>query len=61
MSEAMNAQGDYFGDHRLGALVEEHGDLPSDELRERILREIRGFVGAAPQQDDMTMLLMKVD
>jgi serine phosphatase RsbU (regulator of sigma subunit) len=61
MSEAMNAEGDCFGDHRLSALVEEHGDLPSDELRERILREIRGFVGAAPQQDDMTMLLMKVD
>ncbi|MBM3819838.1 MAG: HAMP domain-containing protein [Acidimicrobiia bacterium] len=61
ITEAMNAAGDCFGDQRLGALVEEHGDLPSDELRERILREIRSFVGGAPQQDDMTMLLMRVE
>ena len=61
VTEAMNASGDYFGDARLGALIEEHGDLPFDELRERILREIRAFVGAAPQQDDMTMLLVRVN
>jgi serine phosphatase RsbU (regulator of sigma subunit) len=61
ITEAMNAAGDCFGDQRLGALVEEHGDLPSDELRERILREIETFCGGAPQQDDMTMLLMRVD
>ena len=42
-------------------LVEEHGDLPSDELRERILREIQLFVGSAPQHDDMTILLLKVE
>jgi sigma-B regulation protein RsbU (phosphoserine phosphatase) len=57
----MDASGDYFGDQRLGTLVEEDGDLPLDELRERILREIRAFVGAAPQHDDMTMLLLRVE
>jgi sigma-B regulation protein RsbU (phosphoserine phosphatase) len=61
MTEAMNAAGDCFGDQRLGALIEEHGDLPSDELRERILREIGVFTGDVPQQDDMTMLLVRVD
>ncbi|MBI4264297.1 MAG: SpoIIE family protein phosphatase [Acidobacteria bacterium] len=61
ITEAMNASGDYFGDSRLGALIEEHGDLPFDELRERILREIRSFVGTAPQHDDMTMLLLRVE
>jgi hypothetical protein len=30
-------------------------------LRERILREIEAFVGAADQHDDMTMILMKVE
>jgi hypothetical protein len=30
-------------------------------LRERILREIQAFVGDAPQHDDMTMILLKVD
>ena len=31
------------------------------ELRERILREIEAFVGAADQHDDMTMILLKVE
>jgi hypothetical protein len=41
--------------------VEEHGDLPADQLRERVLREIAAFVGDAPQHDDMTMILLKVE
>src|SRR5204863_4372556 len=61
ISEAMNAQDDFFGENRLGQLVESHSHLPSDELRERVLREIAAFVGDAPQHDDMTMILLKVD
>ena len=57
----MNAEGDWFGDARLATILEDHADLPFEELRERILREIAVFVGGAPQQDDMTMLLLKVD
>jgi sigma-B regulation protein RsbU (phosphoserine phosphatase) len=61
ISEAMNARDDCFGETRLGQLVETHAHLPSDELRERVLREIAAFVGDAPQHDDMTMILLKVD
>ena len=61
ISEAMNARDDCFGEGRLGQLVEAHAHLPSDELRERVLREISAFVGDAPQHDDMTMILLKVD
>ncbi len=61
ISEAMNADSDLFGEARLAKLVEEHGHLPVDELRERILREIDAFVAGAPQHDDMTMILMKFD
>jgi sigma-B regulation protein RsbU (phosphoserine phosphatase) len=61
VSEAMNAHDDCFGEQRLGELVEAHAHLPSDELRERVLREIAAFVGDAPQHDDMTMILLKVD
>ncbi len=39
----------------------EHGHLPTDELRERILREIDAFVAGAPQHDDMTMILIKFE
>ena len=61
ITEAMNGEGDWFGDARLATILEDHADLPFGELRERILREIAVFVGGAPQQDDMTMLLLKVD
>jgi sigma-B regulation protein RsbU (phosphoserine phosphatase) len=61
ISEAMNARDDLFGEARLGQLVESHADLPSEELRERMLREIAVFVGDAPQHDDMTMILVKID
>jgi serine phosphatase RsbU (regulator of sigma subunit) len=61
VTEAMNAAGDTFGEERLAALVEEHGDLPFEELRERILREIRAFVGDTGLHDDLTLVLLKVE
>jgi phosphoserine phosphatase RsbU/P len=61
ISEAMNADEDCFGEARLARLLEEHADLPAEELRERILREVEAFAGGAPQHDDMTMILLKVD
>ena len=61
ISEAMNVHDDCFGEQRLGELVESHAHLPSDQLRERMLREIASFVGEAPQHDDMTMILLKID
>jgi sigma-B regulation protein RsbU (phosphoserine phosphatase) len=61
ITEAMNAEDDCFGEVRLGRILEEHADLPSEELRERVLREIAAFVGDVPQHDDMTMILLKID
>jgi serine phosphatase RsbU (regulator of sigma subunit) len=61
ISEAMNPQGECFGDARLADLVGAHADLGADELRERILREITTFAGTAPQHDDMTMALVRVE
>ncbi len=61
ISEAMNAGEDCFGETRLGRLIEAHAGLPSDELSERVLREIASFVGGAPQHDDMTLILLKIE
>ena len=61
ITEAMNPENDLFGEGRLSRLVEEHGHLDSTELRERIMREVEAFVGAANQHDDMTMILVKVE
>jgi serine phosphatase RsbU (regulator of sigma subunit) len=61
LTEAMNAEGEYFGDARLAQFVQQHADLPSDELRERILREVRAFSGSGVQQDDMTLVLFRME
>jgi serine phosphatase RsbU (regulator of sigma subunit) len=61
ISEAMNPELDMFGEGRLAQLVGEHGHLPVEELRERILREIEAFRAGAPQHDDMTMILLKIE
>jgi sigma-B regulation protein RsbU (phosphoserine phosphatase) len=61
VSEAMNAEGDLFGEDRLRLLVEEHGGLGSDGLRERIVREVEAFVGTADPHDDMTMIVLTVE
>jgi sigma-B regulation protein RsbU (phosphoserine phosphatase) len=61
ITEAMNHDGECFGDARLASLIGQHADLPTDELRERILREIDSFTESALQQDDMTMVLLRVE
>ncbi|PWT85890.1 MAG: hypothetical protein C5B57_02080 [Blastocatellia bacterium] len=61
ITEAMNEADEDFGEARLARLAEEHAHLSSDELRERVLREIEAFVGTAQQHDDMTIILLKVD
>ena len=61
ITEAMDAAGEYFGDDRLSGLVRQHGHLSVTELRERILEDVEAFVGSAAQQDDMTMLFVRVE
>jgi sigma-B regulation protein RsbU (phosphoserine phosphatase) len=61
ITEAMNEESDLFGEERLSRLLEEHAHLPSDELQERVLGDVEGFVGGAEQHDDMTIVLLRVD
>jgi phosphoserine phosphatase RsbU/P len=61
ISEAMNADEEMFGEERLCELVADHPDLPFDELRERIFRDVRAFAGEPGPHDDMTLILLKVE
>jgi serine phosphatase RsbU (regulator of sigma subunit) len=61
VTDATNDAGEWFGDLRLSALIEEHGTLPFDQLRERMLREVEVFAGAQAQHDDMTWVLIRVE
>jgi phosphoserine phosphatase RsbU/P len=61
ISEAMNADDDCFGEDRLSSFVQARASLPPESLREEILREVEQFVGGAPQHDDMTLIVMRVE
>jgi sigma-B regulation protein RsbU (phosphoserine phosphatase) len=64
LTEAMNERSELFGEMRLRELMESAGEAedgrPVAELKERILAEIRRFVGGAAPQDDMTLVILKV-
>jgi serine phosphatase RsbU (regulator of sigma subunit) len=60
LSEAMSPQAELFGEGRLRAVLESSEQLGTEEIKERILSEIRDFVGDAAQHDDMTLVLLKV-
>jgi serine phosphatase RsbU (regulator of sigma subunit) len=60
LSEAMNTRAELFGETRLRRILEQGGALDSEELKQRILEEVRGFVGGAAQHDDMTLVVLKV-
>ena len=60
ITEAMNMEGDLFGDTALSRVVSAHCDLDAAGVRERVLRDVRAFVGEAEPHDDMTMVVLKV-
>ena len=60
LSEAMNGRSELFGEGRLRDIVESVEGLSSEEIKERILGEIRSFVGEAAPHDDMTLVVLKV-
>ncbi|TAK11730.1 MAG: HAMP domain-containing protein [Acidobacteria bacterium] len=60
ITEAMNLDGDLFGDEALSRVVSANCGLDSSGIRERILRDVRAFVGDAEPHDDMTMVVVKV-
>ena len=60
ISEAMNEHKDEFGEQRLHQILRHHGHASAEELVTIIQRQIDIFVGATPQHDDMTMLVIKI-
>ncbi|HYN05629.1 MAG TPA: SpoIIE family protein phosphatase [Vicinamibacteria bacterium] len=60
LSEAMNAGAELFGEGRLRRILEDSSRLTSEELKERILEEVRRFVGDADPHDDMTLVVLKI-
>jgi serine phosphatase RsbU (regulator of sigma subunit) len=61
VTEAMDVHGELFGDAALGRVVESHAHMDGPAIRERVLRDVKAFVGEAEPHDDMTMVVVKVE
>lgn len=60
VTEAMDRDGDLFGDDRLARVIASQSALGAAGIRERVLRDVQAFVGDAEPHDDMTMVILKV-
>jgi sigma-B regulation protein RsbU (phosphoserine phosphatase) len=60
VTEATNSGGDLFGDEALARVVTAHCDLDAAGIRERVVRDVKAFVGDADPHDDMTMIVVKL-
>lgn len=60
ISEAMNGKAELFGEGRLTDILKDANGLSSDDLKERILHEVRTFAAGESPHDDMTMVIVKV-
>ena len=60
ITEAANAQKEMYGLERLKAFVEKKRSLPAWELCDEIVNDVMSFLGKRKQQDDITLIVIKV-
>ncbi len=59
VTEALNSDGDEFGDLRLQAVVRSAADAPAHEIVARVFDALDAFTAETPQYDDITLMILK--
>ena len=57
--EAVNNNGDQYGDHRLERMIYFHHTKSAEEMVDQIINDVEKFTDGAKQHDDMTLLVIK--
>jgi sigma-B regulation protein RsbU (phosphoserine phosphatase) len=60
VTEAMDGEGELFGDAALTRSVTSHQALDATGLRDHLVDGVKAFVGDAEPHDDMTMVVLKI-
>jgi sigma-B regulation protein RsbU (phosphoserine phosphatase) len=60
VTEALNPDGQEFGESRLKQVVIESAHLTAEELSARIIDSVRDWCAGSPLHDDLTLVVMKV-
>ncbi|MEI6289130.1 MAG: PP2C family protein-serine/threonine phosphatase [Chloroflexota bacterium] len=58
--ESMNPEGEMYGYKKILELVDKVRDLPAKEIVEALIDDVNQFSGNHPQDDDRTILLIKI-
>ena len=61
VSEAMDAEGECFGESRLATFLEAHAGCTPEAIRDRLVQEVSAFVQGQPQHDDITMVIVRIE
>lgn len=57
--EALNSRGEEYGEPRVINILQAGTSATPDELLRRMMSDLNAFVGATPQHDDVTCMLVK--
>jgi phosphoserine phosphatase RsbU/P len=61
VTEATNIREELYGEERLRLIILANRRLSAGEITNRILLDVQEFKGEAPQSDDITLLVVKVN
>ena len=59
LTEAQNAQGDYYGEERLAQLVLATAGKSAAQVRDYIVRDVETFCAGVPLFDDLTLIVVR--
>lgn len=60
VTEALNVEGEEFGDERLQELLRECAHLTAEEVRAAVVERVLAWCRGTPQHDDLTFVALKV-
>lgn len=60
VTEALSPEGEEFGEERLKNLVLDFCHLSAEEIKDRIVRRVKDWCRDRPQEDDLTLAILKV-
>ncbi|MBE9197076.1 PP2C family protein-serine/threonine phosphatase [Synechocystis sp. LEGE 06083] len=59
ITEAMNIKREFYGIERLQAVLSRHRHQTPAEIRHQAIADLKHFLGDQPQEDDVTLLILK--
>jgi sigma-B regulation protein RsbU (phosphoserine phosphatase) len=60
ITETRSPSGEFFGRERMRQIVRMNAARPAKDIQSAVIEAVRSFRGAAPQEDDVTLVVVKL-